>query len=309
MKVLQGPMASWVVPPGRRALAVGVFDGVHVGHRRVLQVLRERAGALGLEPGVATFDPHPLAVVAPERAPPLLATVDHRLELLAGLGVETAAVIAFDEELRAWSPAAFVTDLLVGVLHAGLVVVGEDFRFGRDRTGHVGLLRELGGSLGFEVEVVPLVGADRPVSSTRIREMVASGDVAGAAAALARPYELRGTVVAGEGRGRTIGVPTANLKLPDGLIMPGRGVYAVRCGRSADESLPGVANVGVRPTFGGGEETVEAHLIDADLDLRGAELRVRFVQRLRDERAFPDPEALVAQIGHDIETARRLLAG
>lgn len=308
MRVLRGPVSSWKAPPRRRALAVGVFDGVHLGHRRVLDRLRERARQQDLEAGVVTFDPHPLAVIAPERAPLMLATVERRLELLAGLGVETTAVVTFDERLREWSPATFITDLLVGTLHAGLLVVGEDFRFGRDRTGHVGLLRELGGSLGFDTEVVPLVGGDSPISSSQIRQMIAAGDVAGAAEALARPYEVIGTVVPGEGRGRSIGVPTANLEVHPGLMHPGRGVYAVWCGRSADESLPGVANVGVRPTFGGGPQTLEAHLIEADLDLRGGELRVRFVERLREERAFSDVDALTAQIRDDIEAARKVLA-
>jgi riboflavin kinase/FMN adenylyltransferase len=279
-------------------LAVGVFDGIHVGHRHVLEALRERASAMGIASGVVTFDPHPFAIVAPERVPLMLTSVDQRLELIAGLGIDLTAVVTFDDEVRTWSPATFVTDLLVG----------EDFRFGRDRTGHVGLLRELGSGLGFETEVIPLVGGDEPMSSTRVRALVAGGDVAGAARALLRPHEVRGPVVAGDGRGRTIGVPTANVAVAPGIAVPRHGVYAVTGGRSATEFLSGVANVGVRPTFGGDPETVEVHLFDFDEDLYGTELRVRFVERIRDERVFSGAEELLGQITADIEVARALLA-
>ena len=308
MRVFRGETARWDPGPGPSALAVGVFDGVHVGHRHVLAALRERAEDLGFPTGVVTFDPHPLAVVAPERVPLMLTSIDHRLELISDIGVDVAAVVAFDDDLRMWSPAAFVTDLLAGSLHAGIVVVGEDFRFGKDRTGHVGLLREMGTGLGFATEVVPLVGGDAPVSSTRIRAMIAEGDVVGAAQALARPHEVRGPVVVGDGRGKTIGVPTANVAVPPGIAVPRRGVYAVWCGRSASEAVPGVANVGVRPTFGGAAETVEAHLFGFDEDLYGTELRVRFVARIRDERKFAGVEELVGQIGEDVARAHALLA-
>lgn len=308
MKVLDGHPSEWPPADARRAVAIGVFDGIHIGHRHVLETLCTRAAESGLEPCVLTFDPHPLAVVAPDHAPKMLTSIGHRIELLGALGVHTVAVVTFDQEVRSWSPAAFTSDLLVGALGAELVVVGEDFRFGRDRTGHVGLLREMGSALGFETEVVPLVGSDRPVSSTRIREMISLGDVAGAAEALGRAHEVAGTVVEGDGRGKGIGVPTANVEVPSPFAIPGRGVYAVRAGRDATESMPGVANVGVRPTFGGDVEVLEVHVFDRDLDLYGRELRVRFVARIRDERAFPDVEALVAQIARDIDTARAALA-
>jgi riboflavin kinase/FMN adenylyltransferase len=308
VRVLRGHPTDWDVGPERTALAVGVFDGVHLGHRHVLGALVQRARERGIASGVVTFDPHPLAIVAPERVPPMLTTIEQRLELLEGLGVEVVAVVAFDDELRIWSPATFVTDLLAGSLHAATVVVGEDFRFGRDRTGHVGLLRELGMGLGFETEVVPLVGGDQPISSTRIRAMIAAGDVAGATAALGRPHEVRGIVVPGDGRGRSIGIPTANVAPRPGIAMPRRGVYAVRAGRTADEDRAGVANVGVRPTFAGSDEVLEVHLLDLDEDLYGAELRVRFHDRIRDEERFESVDALVRQIGGDVEEARRLLS-
>lgn len=308
MRVLRGHPSEWDSAAGRGAIAVGVFDGVHLGHRYVLSALHDRAEATGLVPGVLTFDPHPLTIVAPDHAPALLTGIDHRLELLAALGVEVAAVLEFDETVRDWSPATFLVETLAGPLAADMVVVGEDFRFGKDRAGDVALLVELGSGLGLTPEIVSLVGGDAPVSSSRIREMIFAGDVIGAAVSLVRPHELWGEVVPGDGRGRTIGVPTANLAVPPGMAVPMRGVYAVTVGRNADEALPGVANIGIRPTFDGQTETLEAHLIDFDGDLYGQHLRVRFVDRIRDELKFDGVEALVGQIRADIERARRILA-
>lgn len=307
MRVVRGRPSTWPLSGARRAVAVGVFDGIHLGHRQVLARLRQRATESGLEAGVLTFDPHPLAVVAPDRAPAMLTGIEHRLELLGGLQVDVTAVLTFDDVVREWSPTAFVTETLASALAADLVVVGEDFRFGKDRTGHVGLLRELGRDLGFETEIVPLVGGNQPVSSSRIREKVAAGDVTGAAAALGRPHELWGEVIAGDGRGRSIGVPTANLAIPGGMAVPGSGVYAATAGRAADEVIPAVVNIGIRPTFGGRVETVEAHLLGFDGDLYGETLRVRFVARIRDEQRFDGIEALVAQIREDIEVAKEML--
>lgn len=308
MIVLRQHPSRWDPAGARRAVAVGVFDGLHLGHRHVLDGMRRRSETSGLESCVVTFDPHPLAVVSPDHAPKLLTTVDHRIELLGDLGVEVVAVVPFDDEVRRWSPAAFVTDLLVGGVGAAVVVVGEDFRFGRDRTGHVGLLREMGAALGFDTDVVSLVGGDRPVSSTRIRQLVFDGDVAAAAEVLGRNHEVVGTVVEGAGRGGRIGVPTANVDVAADVAMPGRGVYAVWAAVERGEWMRGVANVGVRPTFGGEEEILEVHLLDLDLDLYGRLLRVRFVDRLREERRFEDVDALVAQIRSDVDAARRLLA-
>jgi riboflavin kinase/FMN adenylyltransferase len=305
----RGP-GSWEDAAGGVALALGVFDGVHVGHRHVLATLRRRADGLGVPPGVLTFDPHPLEVVAPEHAPPLLTTLEHRIELFAEAGVALTAVLAFDEAVRDVAPTAFVGETLAGDLRARLVVVGEDFRFGRDRTGHVGLLAELGEGHGFEVEVVPLVGGDRPWSSTRIRQMVAAGDVGAARAALGRPHEVWGKVVEGDRRGSTIGFPTANLDTHPRAALPANGVYAVTVGHHAAEALAGVANVGLRPTFGGDERpVVEAHVLDGEHDLYGDEIRVRFIDRIRDERRFDGVDALTEQIEKDVHTARRLLQG
>ena len=195
MKVLRGAPSEWDSGTSRGVFAVGVFDGVHRGHRHVLSVLRDRAAETDLTPSVLTFEPHPLRIVAPDHAPAMLTGIDHRLELLAALGVEVTAVLEFDEKVREWTPARFLAETLAGPLAAELVVVGEDFRFGKDRIGDVALLGELGSQLGLTPEVVSLVGGDTPVSSTRIREMIIAGDVSGAAVSLARPHELWGEVV------------------------------------------------------------------------------------------------------------------
>lgn len=308
MKVVTGPPREWGLPACDRAVTVGVFDGLHAGHRAVLGLLRRRAEELGgLETAVVTFDPHPLAVVAREHAPRLLTDIPQRLELLAQAGLDLAAVVPFGEETRVLTPAAFASVVLASALHARLVVVGEDFRFGHDRLGNVASLAELGDVHGFATEVLPLVGGQAPISSTRVRAMVAAGQVEAAAAALGRPHEVRGTVVAGDGLGRTLGFPTANLSPSPELALPGDGVYAVRAGPLGTALLPGVANVGARPTFGGGERVVEVHLLAETGDLYGKTLRVAFVARLRDERRFADPAELAAQIAADVAAARARL--
>jgi riboflavin kinase/FMN adenylyltransferase len=310
MRVLRGDPAGWPFATRPRALTVGVFDGVHAGHRHVIGLLQTMAADRGLaECGVVTFDPHPLRVVDPGRAPRMLTTVEQRLELFESLGLDVAAVLPFDGEVRSRTAAAFAGGVLGEALGARLVVVGEDFRFGRDRTGNVASLGELGDAHGFETCVVPLVGSgDRPVSSTVIRRLVAAGEVAAAAEALARPFELPGRVVPGDGRGSTIGFPTANLALPGELVIPGRGVYAVGVRLPDGDDAEGVVNVGVRPTFGGGDRYVEVHVFDVRRDLYDQELRVRFVERIRDERRFDGVDELVAQIHRDVAAARTIMS-
>ena len=309
MRVLRGDPSTWNPEGERRAVAIGVFDGLHLGHRSVLADLARRASAQHLTPAVLTFDPHPLAVISPEHAPLLLTTLGQRLERFADAGVDLVAVVEFDDEIRWLSPADFVTTVLVDGLGAGLVMVGTDFRFGRDRQGDAEALVALGREHGFDTEIVSLVGDGEPVSSSHIRRLVASGDVVSAAQLLTRPHEVIGTVVAGEGRGRTIGVPTANVAVPPGVALPAHGVYAVTASSDGDQWLHGVANLGVRPTFDGANETLEVHLLDTETDLYGAELRVRFIDRIRDEQRFADVDSLVAQIAADIATARRIHAG
>jgi len=308
MKVVTGPPRGWGLSEHGRAVTVGVYDGLHAGHRAVLALQRRRAVELGgLETAVVTFDPHPLQVVAPEHAPRLLTGVAHRLELLEEAGVDLTAVVPFGEETRLLTPAAFAATVLAGALHARVVVVGEDFRFGHHRLGNVASLAELGDAHGFVAEVLPLVGGQAPISSTRVRAMVAAGEAEAAAAALGRPHEVRGRVVAGDGRGRRLGFPTANVALPPGLAVPRNGVYAVLAGMPGDPLRPGVANVGTRPTFGGEGETLEVHLLDGAGDLYGATLRVAFVSRLRDERRFDTAADLAVQIAADVAAARERL--
>ncbi len=308
MIVLRGDHDSWVPPEGGAAVAVGVFDGVHRGHQAVLAGLRERAAELaGLPVTVLTFDRHPLEVVAPDRAPRLLTSPERKVELLGELGVDTVAVLTFDERARGLTPEEFAADVLVGGLGASLVAVGADFRFGKDRSGDVEELRDLGLGLGYYVEEVGLLGDGAPVSSTRIRAAVASGEVEAAARDLGRPFELGGEVVEGDRRGVQIGFPTANLDVAPHLLIPGRGVYAAWADVGA-ETHPAVVNVGVRPTFGGEREVVEAHLMDFDRDLYGARLELRFVTRLRDERRFEGVDELSAQIARDVEAGRAALA-
>lgn len=255
---------------------------------------------------VLTFDRHPLALVAPERIPPLLTTIEHRLELMESLDVDLVGVLPF-EQIREMHPAQFIHQVLLGSLGARLVVVGTNFRFGLNRAGDVAALQTEAARHGFEVDAVELLRGDgAAVSSSAIRALLDGGDVEGAAQKLGRPYELRGVVEAGDGRGRTIGFPTANLSFSEELAVPARGVYAVRV-IVGHLLIPGVVNIGVRPTFGGGGLVVEVHLLDFDGDLYGRQLSVQFHARLRDEQRFGGIDELVAQLDRDVETARESL--
>lgn len=276
--------------PRPRKVAVGEFDGVHLGHREVIR---------GSDT-VLTFDPHPLQVVRPEAAPKLLTSLDQKAELIGALGVDELVVIPFNEEFAAQSPQEFIDDVLVGRLGAERVSVGENFRFGHRAAGDVSLLRS---DKQFETRVVPLVEVDGEiVSSSHIRGLVLAGEVELAARFLGAPFELRGEVVEGDRRGRTLGFPTANIVPDESLVCPGHGVYAAR----ADGSCAAVS-VGVRPTFGTGRAViVEAYLIDREVDLYGQRLDVKFIQRLRGEQRFESVDALVEQMGRDVERTREL---
>lgn len=292
------------------AVTIGVFDGVHRGHRAVLAGVSERARRMGGLTEVAlTFDVHPLSVVAPERAPRLLTALSRRIELLAELGMETVGVLPF-AKVRDLPPDRFVREILVEGFAARLVTVGTDFRYGRDRTGDVNALRRMGERFGFAVETVRLLEEEGgAISSSTIRARIAAGEVEAAAELLGREHEAPGKVAAGDGRGSSIGFPTANLIVDPSLAVPGRGVYAVRAALAGAPALPAVCNIGVRPTFtaAGAPEVLEFHILDWNGDLYGREATVRFVSRLRPERAFPDPPALIAQIKEDIAQARPLL--
>ena len=295
---------GWPAP----VVTVGNFDGVHRGHQALVRAAVEGAIASSGVSVVLTFDPHPSRVLSPDRAPEALMTVDQKEELFEGLGVDRMALLPFTTELSALTPPEFAAAVLRQALGARCVVVGTNFRFGRGRSGDVPLLRGLGATLGFDVVAVePVFHEGAPISSTRIREALARGAVEAARDLLGRPFFVDGEVVRGDGRGRTIGIPTANLSLRNEAL-PRPGVYA-----AAARTLPGggpraaVVNLGRRPTFGGGETTLEAHLLDFEGDLYGAVMRVEFRERLRDEKRFDGPQSLVKQIREDIDAARRVL--
>ena len=313
MEVLADPA---VVPEAATgtAVTIGAYDGVHRGHQAVLAEVRRLAAARGLPTVLVTFDRHPAAVVRPESAPRLLTDLEQKLEVLAATGhVDYAVVLTFDADRAAQEAPEFVSGLLADSLGARLVVVGEDFHFGRGRRGTVGLLREMGAHLGFEVVGLPLVtvaGVDGAVSSTAVRRRVSDGDVAGAAILLGRPYELRGVVKPGDYRGRRLGYPTANVEVAPEILLPADGVYAGWYERSGGRLHPAAISVGRRPTFYDGAESslVEAYLLDFDGELYGEAARVRFVDRLRGEERYESVEALTAQMALDVEAVRKVLA-
>ena len=302
-------------PVGGSAVTIGAYDGVHLGHRALLAELKNRAEADGLATVVVTFDRHPAAVVRPDSAPRLLCDLDQKLELLASAGVDRTVVVRFDAERANETAEDFVRHELVDGLDARLVVVGEDFLFGHGRKGNVALLTEMGGVSGFVVDGVALSsegGADGspPVSSTRIRNLVAEGDVGAAAVLLGRPHQVRGPVVTGDRRGGAeLGFPTANLDIPADICLPAPGIYAGWYERPDGSRHRTAISIGRRPTFYGadGELLVEAYLLDFSGDLYGEPARLSFVERLRDELAFDSVEDLVTQMGRDVERTRAVL--
>jgi riboflavin kinase/FMN adenylyltransferase len=287
-------------------LALGNFDGLHRGHMKIIDRVRRRAGERGGTPAAMTFDPHPPRVLRPDKAPPLLMTKAQKLEALGRAGMQGVAVVRFTRELSLWEPEPFVRTVLVEWLHVAEVWVGANFLFGHDRAGTFSVLRTLGARYGFRAEKIdPVRYKDFVVSSTRIRRLVAESRVDEAAALLGHHYFVDGSVTRGAGRGREIGFPTANLCTENELVPPS-GVYATLA--TIDGVVfPSVTNVGFRPTFGDvDQQMIETHVFDLDRDLYGERVRLSFVQRLRDERAFPDVDALVAQIQADCRSARRL---
>jgi riboflavin kinase/FMN adenylyltransferase len=305
VKVLRGEFTAWDPGYEQVALSVGVFDGVHRGHVRVLEELALKAGVL--PKAVLSFERHPLEVTGAGR-PPRLTDERQKLELLDAMGVELVGLLDFDERMRAMSPDAFASQVLVAAMHAAVVVVGADFRFGYGRSGDLETLSRLGERYGFTTHGVDLLGEGIPFSASAVRQALLAGRVEDAAVLLGRKYRLTGRVVPGDGRGRTIGFPTANLAVAPEQLIPARGVYAVSV-NARNDSFSGVANIGVRPTFGGTEEMLEVHLLDTDLDLYGAELELDFVAHIRNERRFDGVDELVEQIELDVAAARRSLEG
>ena len=293
MRIVRG-LESFPPDAGPSAVALGVFDGIHLGHRAILGTAVAQARRHALAALACTFEPHPMEVLQPGRAPLPLTTLPERLELIAGTGIDTAVIVAFTPAVAAVEPETFVRDVLVGALQARHVVVGFNHRFGRGARGDARLLQRLGRDLGFQAHVVEPTTVDGvPVSSSEIR----------AARLLGRPYSVHGEVVRGAGRGRTLGFPTANVKTDRSLSLPA-GVYACHAVVGAS-GYRAVINIGVRPTFDEAALVVEVHLLEFSGDLYGSRINLHFLRRLRDEQKFADVEALRTQIARDVAAARR----
>jgi len=290
-------------------LAIGNFDGIHLGHQAILRATVERAHALHAVPTALTFDPSPRKVLRPETAPPRLSTNAQRMEWFNALGLEAVVVLPFTLDLARLSPNEFVEQILVRDLHVKAVLVGENFRFGHKQAGDVKLLSELGSKHGFDVVIIPpVVYRGEVVSSTIIRREVAEGDVSHAARLLGRPFALTGEIVSGTGTGRKFTFPTLNLAVEQELL-PARGVYVTRaCLEGETRSHRSVTNIGFRPTFNGSSLSVETHLLDAQLSTAPKRMEVRFWKRLREEKKFSGPEELRAQIASDIAVANRFFS-
>jgi riboflavin kinase / FMN adenylyltransferase len=290
-------------------VTIGNFDGVHRGHLALVERARHEADVRSVPLVALTFDPHPAAVLRPDHVPAALQSLEERVATLRAHRCDRVEVLTFDTDLAALTADAFVAELLVDRLGAVAVVVGENFRFGAGAEGDVALLRSLGEQHGFAVDAVGLVDAgDGPVSSSALRALLAAGDLEAVERGLGRRFTLSGEVVHGEGRGRTIGVPTANVAVAPGRALPADGVYACWATPEGEGRAPAVVNVGWRPTFDGTSRTVEAHLlVDGEPDLYGRRLELAFVARIRGEERFDGVESLLARIGRDIEAGRAIL--
>jgi len=312
MEVFEGYRALFR-PLSAPAVALGNFDGVHRGHQALIEAAVQDAAARDADSVVYTFEPHPAKVLAPELAPAQITTLDRKLELLSNMGVRVCVVEPFTRELAGMAPDDFLQTVLVDVLHAHHVVVGYDFTYGRKRSGSVDDLCAFANNHGFSAEVIDAVEVEGIVaSSTKVRNFVTAGNLKGARLLLGRNFDVDGTVIKGDGRGKTIGVPTANIDC-DAELLPAGGVYAVRSQRldsdTAQTMLAGVANLGTNPTFTDASRlSLEVHLFDFEDDLYGERLRVSFVQRLRGERRFDSVDALVEQIHADAAAAKEILS-
>jgi len=294
-------------------VTIGAFDGIHLGHRALLGLVRAKADERGLPTALVTFDRHPAQVVRPESAPKLLTNLDQKLELLEATGlVDHAVVLTFDDARRRESAEDFVTEVLGGCVRARLVVVGADFHFGNERRGNVALLERMGRDLGFEVLGLDLVSTDDggvTYSSTLVRQRLAAGDVRGAAEILGRVHEVRGTVAQGDRRGRELGFPTANVAVPEEICLPAAGIYAGTFTGADGVERPTAISLGRRPTFYTDQRSLllEAYLLDFSGDLYGQAVAVGFVERIRSEERFDSVEDLVAAMHRDVEAVRRVL--
>jgi riboflavin kinase/FMN adenylyltransferase len=290
-------------------VTVGTFDGVHRGHWQLLERVRQTAKADGLPSVLVTFDPHPLAIVRPDQAPPLLTTPTEKIEVLAESGLNYMALLRFDKELAAFPPERFVREILIGRFAMKHLVIGYDHGFGRGRSGDVDTLRRIGAAQGYRVDVVEAVSnGEEAISSSSIRAHLQRGDVRAAGHALGRPYAIRATVIRGDGRGRSLGFPTANLRVPHpAKLIPAEGIYAARA-ILRNRTVDGVVHIGPRPTFPGAEATIELHLLDFDEDLYGTELALAVCDRIRAVERFADVPSLIEAIESDVRMARAMHA-
>ena len=301
-------------PQQPSVITIGAYDGVHRGHQAVIAQVRELANSMGCQSVVVTFDRHPASVVRPESAPKLLTDMEQKLELLAATGVDATRVVTFDENKARMTADEFAREILIGGLQTKVIVVGEDFHFGHRRQGNVSTLRDMGEHLGFRVEPVKLIpradGVAEPVSSTSIRRALAGGQVETAGQLLGRPFEIRGEVVHGDQRGRTIGFPTANIAVQQAMCLPADGVYAGRYIDEQSRTFMCAVNLGRRPTFveHSDHSLLEAHLLDFSGDLYGQRARVTFEKFLRSERKFDGLESLRTQLADDIAAVRNTLS-
>jgi riboflavin kinase/FMN adenylyltransferase len=295
---------------GRTAVVIGNFDGVHLGHQHVVREARAVADAEGLRVVAVTFDPHPMAVLRPEHAPTTITDLETRADLLHAAGVDDVLALPFDRQVASWNPQEFARRVLADALQAAVVVVGANFRYGARASGDVATLAASGDELGFRAVGVPLDGGPQVWSSTYVRTCLATGDVAGAAQALGRPFEVRGVVVRGDQRGRELGFPTANVPTRDLAAAPADGVYAGWLRRTdTGERYPAAISVGTNPTFDGDRERrVESYVLDRDdLELYDVEVVVSFVDRIRGMERFDNVEALVEKMHDDVRRAHEML--
>ncbi|MGH7574175.1 MAG: bifunctional riboflavin kinase/FAD synthetase [Longimicrobiales bacterium] len=303
-------------PEPGTVITVGTFDGVHRGHRAILDRLREKATALGLPSVLVTFEPHPLEIVRPESAPKLLTTPAEKLEALAQVGLDRVVILRFDRRLAAYDPRRFVEDILLERLGMCHLVTGYDHGFGRNRSGDAALLAQIGAEVGFGVDVVdPVLLDGEPISSSRVRDALGRGDVVAAARGLARPYTLSGTVIRGAGRGRQLGFPTANIALPDTRkLLPAEGIYAVTAeldrgaGRGPHATQSGLLHLGPRPTFADARPTIELFAFDVDRDLYGETVRITFCAHIRPIERFASETDLVRAMEADRVAAEHVFA-
>jgi riboflavin kinase/FMN adenylyltransferase len=307
MRILENLAAFDRETYAKPVVALGNFDGVHLGHQMIFKQVVRRAQEIGGVSAVFTFEPHPLQVIAPDKAPPLLTTYEQKMRLIDELGVEVGLCVPFTEAFAKQSPLDFIREVLCDTIGVHDLVVGYDFRFGHRRAGTTAFLEAHAVLFGYQVTVVPPISqAGVVVSSSNIRALLVEGEVAAAARLLGRYYAVEGMVVEGFRRGASLGFPTANVRSFNAIV-PRTGVYAVRV-LWQQQSYPGVANVGYNPTFGNDTLSVEAHLFDFDADLYGASIQVAFVQRIRDERKFTSIDELAAQIACDARQARAIHA-